>query len=58
MPILQELEILIERAAEKTMDNLDQLLLSGNLSQEDYDQETLRLSHWVNDMFAKGFQDD
>lgn len=39
----------IERIAERQMDNLDQQLLKGILTNEEYNQETLEIERWVRD---------
>lgn len=52
MEMFRDLEALIERAAERKMDDLDHLFLSGKLSQEDYDEEVQRLDRWVVESLA------
>lgn len=37
----------IERRVEMIMDSLDARLMSGSLSQSDYDQEVKRLNDWA-----------
>lgn len=37
----------IERRVERTMDSLDHRLLSGKLSQADYDREVVCLDKWA-----------
>lgn len=39
----------IERIAERQMDNLDQQLLKGILTNEEYNQEVLEIERWVRD---------
>jgi len=39
----------IERIAERQMDQLDQQLLKGILTNEEYNQEVLELDRWVRD---------
>jgi len=39
----------IERIAERQMDRLDQQLLKGILTNEEYNQEVLELDRWVRD---------
>jgi phage-related minor tail protein len=39
----------IERKAERHMDQLDQQLLTGSITQEEYDEETREIEKWVQD---------
>jgi hypothetical protein len=45
----------IERVAEREMNRLDKELLSGALTQEDYDEEVEALDQWVREEY-KGTQ--
>jgi len=41
----------IERRVERIMDTLDARLMSGSLSQSDYDQEVKRLHDWAEEQY-------
>jgi hypothetical protein len=43
----------IERRVERIMDTLDARLMSGSLSQSDYDQEVKRLRAWAERQYQK-----
>jgi len=43
----------IERRVEMIMDALDARLMSGSLSQSDYDQEVKRLRAWAEQQYQK-----
>lgn len=41
----------IERRVEMIMDSLDARLMSGSLSQSEYDQEVKRLNDWAEEQY-------
>lgn len=41
----------IERIVERTMNQLDKLLLTNQLSQEEYDEEVRELDRWARDTY-------
>lgn len=41
----------IERSAEREMDILDRLFLSGRLTQEQYDREVRELNEWCEEEY-------
>lgn len=43
----------IERIAESRMDSLDSRLMSGKLSQSEYDAETRKLNRWCEDQYKQ-----
>lgn len=43
----------IERRVESRMDSLDARLMSGRLSQAEYDAETRKLSRWADEQYKR-----
>lgn len=41
----------IERIVERTMNQLDKLLLTNEMTQDEYDQEVRELDQWAREMY-------
>lgn len=41
----------IERIYERHMNKIDELFMSGNISQNEYDDRVLALNEWAEDMY-------
>ena len=43
----------IERSVERKFNSIDRRLMAGELTQEEYDAEAIRIRKWAEDQFSK-----